>query len=256
MLRQDLSKRDANASKSTEAELSAQPSSHEEAVRRLDIQQSLDVLEELILNSIRLPLPRCTLVDEDQLLEQLDRIRLNLPTVFREAVQIVQQRNAILSEANQYAQEVTLNAEQQAAQRLDELGIIRQGEAEANQLRLKAQQDCEQMRAQVLSELEQWQQTAEEQWTQMRQQTEADCAALQREADVYAAQVLQGIEQQLTEMLRVVQNGRQSIQTQSPPSGVDPPQKRRSPTKGSPQPSGAKRSHSPNKKSVPRSGSN
>ncbi|NJN21425.1 MAG: ATP synthase F0 subunit B [Leptolyngbya sp. RL_3_1] len=195
------------------------------------MQQSLDVLEELILSSPRVPFSRRTLVDEDQILEQLDRIRLNLPTVFREAVQIVQQRNAILAEASQYAQELTRNAEQQAAQRLDELGIIRQGEAEAKQLKQKAQQDCEQMRAQALSELEQWQQAAEERWNQMRQQTETDCVALQEEADTYAAQVLQGIEQQLTEMLRVVHNGRQSIQTQ--PQGPDAAQKRRPAPKGS-----------------------
>jgi cell division septum initiation protein DivIVA len=256
MLRQNLNSRDANASKPPDtSELSEQLSSHEEAVRRLDIQQSLDVLEELILNGTRLPFPRRTLVDEDQLLEQLDRIRLNLPTVFREAVQIVQQRNAILSEANQYAQEVTLNAEQQAAQRLDELGIIRQGEAEANQLRQKAQQDCEQMRAQALSELGQWQQAAEEQWAQMRQQTEIDCTALQREADVYAAQVLQGIEQQLTDMLRVVNNGRQSIQTQPQGSSTEAAQKRR-PAKGLPQSAVAKRSEPASKKPVPRPGSN
>ncbi|MGD1905390.1 MAG: ATP synthase F0 subunit B [Leptolyngbyaceae cyanobacterium] len=253
MLRQDLNNRDTNAPKPTEAESSGPPSSHEEAVRRLDIQQSLNVLEELVLSSPRVPLSRRTLVDEDQLLEQLDRIRLNLPSVFREAVQIVQQRNAILADANQYAQELTFNAEQQAAQRLDELGLIRQGETEANQLRQKAQQDCEQMRAQALAELEQWQHAAEEKWAQMRQQTEADCTVLQQEADTYAAQVLQGIEQQLTEMLRVVHNGRQSIQTESSPSDEDTTQKRR---KGSSSPSAHKRSDSLNKKPTPRTGSN
>ncbi|MDA0266530.1 MAG: ATP synthase F0 subunit B [Cyanobacteria bacterium] len=256
MLRQNLNNRDANASQPSEApEPSEQSLSHAGAVRRLDIQQSLDVLEELILSSLRVPFTRRTLVDEDQILEQLDRIRLNLPTVFREAVQIVQQRNAILSEANQYAQELTLNAEQQAVQRLDELGIIRQGEAEANQLRQKAQQDCEQLRAQALSELEQWQQAAEDKWTQMRQQTEADCAGLKQEADVYAAQVLQGIEQQLTEMLRVVHNGRQSIQVQPQLSGADTVQKRRS-TKGLPPSSGAKRAEPSSKKPASRSGPN
>jgi hypothetical protein len=252
MLRQDLENRDANASQPPDP--SGSPGAiapQEDAVRRLDIQQSLDVLEELILSSPRIPLSRRTLVDEEQILEQLDRIRLNLPTVFREAVQIVQQRNAILAEASQYAQELTLKAEQQAAQRLDELGIIRQGEAEANQLKQNAQQDCEQMRAQALSELEQWQQAAEERWNQMRQQTETDCVALQEEADTYAAQVLQGIEQQLTDMLRIVHNGRQSIQTQAP---SDTAPKRRSGSKGAS--TGAKRTDASSKKSTSRSSAN
>jgi hypothetical protein len=78
----------------------------EDTVRRLDIQQSLNVLEELILGSPRVPFSRRTLVDEDQLLEQLDRIRLNLPSAFQEAVEIVHQRNAILAEADRYAREL------------------------------------------------------------------------------------------------------------------------------------------------------
>ncbi|WP_008312458.1 hypothetical protein [Leptolyngbya sp. PCC 6406] len=214
MLRPDLTPPDAPES-SRESSANWQPPT-DEAVRRLDIQQSLNVLEELILGSPRVPFSRRTLVDEDQLLEQLDRIRLNLPSVFQEAVQIVQQRHTILSEADLYARELRAAADQQAAQRLDDLGIIRQAEAEAQLLRQQAQQDCDAARSQVMAEIEQWQEAARQNWEQMRQQAEANCATLQEEADIYAAQVLHNIEHQLTDMLRVVHNGRQALQTESP----------------------------------------
>jgi F0F1-type ATP synthase membrane subunit b/b' len=180
-------------------------------VRRLDIQQSLNVLEELILSSPRIPLSRRTLVDEEQILEQLDRIRLNLPSVFQEAVQIVQQRNHILSDADRYAQELRSAADQEAAQRLDELGIVRQAETEAQYLKQQTQQDCEALKAQALEEIEQWQDAARQHWEQLRQQTEAECGTLRQDADRYAAQVLQTIETQLADMLRVVHNGRQAL---------------------------------------------
>ena len=183
----------------------------EDTVRRLDIQQSLNVLEELILSSPRVPFSRRTLVDEDQLLEQLDRIRLNLPAVFQEAVEIVHQRNAILAEADRYARELRAAADQEAAQRLDDLGIVRQAEAEAQYVKQQTQQECDALRARAREELEDWQEAARNHWEQMRQATESDCAALEAEANGYAGQVLSNIETQLKDMLRVVHNGRQTL---------------------------------------------
>ena len=180
-------------------------------VNRLDIQQSLNVLEEIILESPRVPLSRRTLVDEDKLLEQLDRIRLNLPTVFQEAVQIVQQRDLILGKAEQYAQEMINAIEQEATRRLNDLGIVQQAEAQALQVQQKLQRDCDALRSQTMSEIEQWQSSARQHWDEAKQQAEADCQALRQEADVYAAQVLQRVEQQLSEMLRIVHNGRRAL---------------------------------------------
>ncbi|MFM9159816.1 MAG: DivIVA domain-containing protein, partial [Dolichospermum sp.] len=62
----------------------------------VDIQQELNRLEDIILSSMRIPLTGRTLVDEDTLLEQLDFIRLSLPTVFQEALDILAQKDEIL----------------------------------------------------------------------------------------------------------------------------------------------------------------
>lgn len=192
----------------------------EDDVLRLDIQQSLNVLEEVVLSSPRVPFSRRTLIDEDQLLDQLDRIRLNLPHVFREAVQVMRQRNAILEEAERYAAEVVASAEQQAAQRLDDLGIIRQAELEAQHIKQQLQEECDALKAQTLAEIEQWQKSAQENWEITRQKTETECDALRQEADTYAASVLTHIEHQLSDMLRVVTNGRAALK--KPPEALPP----------------------------------
>ncbi|RZM75056.1 hypothetical protein [Leptolyngbya iicbica] len=184
---------------------------HHDTVKRLDIQQSLNVLEELILESPRVPFSGRTLVDEDQLLEQLDRIRLNLPTVFQEAIQIVQQHDRIISQANQYAQEMMEAAEQEAARRVDDLGIVQQAENQARQVKQQLEQDCEALRSQTRTEIEQWQNAAEQYWEETRRSTEDECLALRQDADAYAADVLQSLEHKLSDMMRIVRNGRSSL---------------------------------------------
>ncbi|HEY9879758.1 MAG TPA: hypothetical protein V6D29_14965 [Leptolyngbyaceae cyanobacterium] len=177
----------------------------------VDIQQELNKLEELILSSPRVPLSGRTLVDEDQLLDQLDLIRLSLPTAFHEATQVIQQRDAILAESQRYSQELVAAAEQQAAQILDELGIVRQAEQMAQQIKTQTQQDCDAMRSQVLAEIDQVRLQAQREWESMRQQALSEKTAIQEDADTYAGDVLGQLERQLTDMLRVIQNGRQQL---------------------------------------------
>ncbi len=178
----------------------------------IDIQQELNKLEEIILASPRVPFSGRTLVDEDQLLDQLDAIRLNLPPAFRQAVQILQQRSALIAEAERYAQELIAAAEQQAAQMLDELGIVRQAEQMAQQLKTQAQQDCDGLRTQVMGDIEQMQLQAQREWDALRQNALAEQDTIQQEADGYADQVLSSVEQQLSQMLRIIQNGRSHLQ--------------------------------------------
>jgi F0F1-type ATP synthase membrane subunit b/b' len=191
----------------------------------IDIQQDLNKLEELILASPRVPFSGRTLVDEDQLLDQLDAIRLNLPPAFRQAVQILQQRSALIAEAERYAQELIAAAEQQAAQMLDELGIVRQAEQMAQQIKTQAQQDCDGLRTQVMGDIEQMQIQAQREWESLRQKALAEQDMIQQEADGYADQVLSNVEQQLSQMLRIIQNGRSHLQPvqDSPPAPTQRP---------------------------------
>ena len=197
-------------------------------VGNIDIQQELNKIEEIVLDSPRIFPTRRTLVDEEQLLDQLDLIRLNLPSAFRDAVQIVQRREEILLEAEHIAQEMVTTAEQQAAQMMDEMGIRRQAELEAQQIRRQVQQECDVMRAQTAADIEEMRRQAQQEWEDLRTRSLAESQSIQDDADAYAARVLIQMEQQFTEMLRVLHNGRQQLQ----PRAADASTASKPPSKG------------------------
>ncbi|MCW6035820.1 hypothetical protein K4A83_05970 [Spirulina subsalsa FACHB-351] len=176
-----------------------------------DVQAELNRLEELILDNPRIPFTRKTVVDEEQLLDQLDLIRMNLPRAFEEAVEVLRQKEEILLQAEEYAQDIIEAAQVRAAQLLDEMGIIRQAEMEAAQIRQQVAQECEELQRQTLGEIEQMRMQAMQELEQMRQVVIDECEDIQDGADDYADAVLTRIEQQLTDMLRVIRNGRHQL---------------------------------------------
>lgn len=222
MLRQDSPNRissDRNGTV-TNGGISSNSIANGEAVRigGVDIQHELEKLEEMILDSPRI-FSR-TIVNEDQLLDQLALVQINLPTAFEEARKLLQHKEEVLLEAEQYAQEIIETAERRAAQILDEMGLIRQAELEVKQIRQRVQQECEGAQEQAMAEIERMRRQAQQELEEMRRRAIAECEDVQAGADDYADRVLQELEQQFSEMLRVVRNGRQQLTTESP-SRVD-----------------------------------
>lgn len=211
MLRQKLSRGDPEPD---EFKQPNQSLSHR--VGNFDIQAELNRLEDLILDSPRIPLTKRTLVDEEPLLDQLDLVRINLPSAFEEAVEIVRQKEEILLQAEEYAQDIIAAAQQRAAEIVDELGIVRQAELEASQIRRHVQQECEQIQQSTLAEIEQLRRRAHQEIEQLRRTALEECEDIQDGADEYADAVLSNIEQQLSDMLRIIRNGRQQLRPDPP----------------------------------------
>jgi len=191
---------------------------------RVDIQQELNRLEEMILSSLRIPLTGRTLVDEEKLLEQLDFIRISLPSVFQEAVEILEHKEEILLEAEEYGQQVVEVAQAKRAQILAESDIIRQAEREAEQLRRRMQQECEGMIQETRSEIERQRRTCQQELEEMRQTAITQAQEIEDGADTYADNVLENIEQDLKEMLRIITNGRQQLRGDQAPPPRNPQQ--------------------------------
>ncbi len=179
----------------------------------VDIQRELNKLEEMILDSPRIPLSRRTVVDEEILLDQLDLVRLNLPAAFQEATEILIHKEEVIVEAEQIAQQIIASAEQRAAQILDEMDIVRIAEQEAQQIRQQVQRDCEMMQQQVLGDIDQMRRQAQQELEEFQRQSIMDCEEIQRGADEYADRVLSDLEAQFGDMTRIVRNGRQQIQS-------------------------------------------
>ncbi|WP_229415474.1 ATP synthase F0 subunit B [Moorena bouillonii] len=177
----------------------------------IDIQGQFNYIEDIIFDSPHIPFTRRTLIDEELLLAQLDLVRENLPLAFQQATRIIEEHDAIIQQAEQYAQEIIETAQRRAEMILDELGIIQQAEHEAQQISQQVQKECEAMHKQTVSELEQMRRKAQQELEQMRQMTLAECEEIQNGADAYADGVLYNIEQHLSDMLRVIRNGRQQL---------------------------------------------
>lgn len=180
-----------------------------------DVQRALDRLEEIVLDSPRIPFGRRTLVDEEVLLDQLDSVRLNLPAAFREAEAIVRQREQILFEAQQQAKDIIEGAKQQAARAISETELVRHAQLEADSIRQQVEEECQAARDRLLNELDQTRQSAAAELEEMRRAAISECEAIQDGADDYADRVLGSIERQLGDMLRVIRNGRQQLQQEA-----------------------------------------
>jgi len=179
-----------------------------------DLTGELDKLEDIILSGVRIPFISKTLLIEEILLNQLDLIRINLPDCVEQATQILQQRQKILTDAQNYAQKIVENAQRKASQLLDESRIVQQAESQAYQIRRQVQQDCENLQRKTISEVDQIRQKIQQDAIALRQQAISEAEEIQNEADVYADQVLSKLERDLGEMLRIISNGRQQVYQQ------------------------------------------
>lgn len=178
---------------------------------KLDIQEQLNQLEEIIYDSLHLPLTQWTVIDEQEISEQLDLIRTNLPDALMEAQNLLKQRETILLEAEDYAEEIMAAAERRAAKLLDETGIVQRAEQEAQNVKNQVEQECFERQQRALQEMETMRLAAQEELTEMRRLADSERHSIQREADQYADQVLGDLEGRLKKMLGVVQNGRRQL---------------------------------------------
>ncbi|MBL1210192.1 MAG: DivIVA domain-containing protein [Geminocystis sp. GBBB08] len=180
----------------------------------VNMPKEIDVLEDLILNGTHVPFMGKILIDENILMSQLDLIRLNIPDCLQQADQILKQREQIISEAQNYAQKVVENAQRRAAQLLDESRIVQLAENQASQIRRQVQQDCENLQRKTISEVEQIRQKIQQEVIKTRQEAIFEAEEIQNEADGYADSVLSRLEKDLSDMLRIVINGRKQFNHQ------------------------------------------
>jgi vacuolar-type H+-ATPase subunit H len=159
---------------------------------------ALDRLEETLLNSPRVPLTGKTVVNEDELLEQIDAIRLNLPDVVAMAQEILQYKEQIIRDAQQQVQQILADANQRA-----------------HQLRQVALAECEQLRQQAVAEVERVRHHNIQEIDRMRQKTAIECQQIQDGADEYADRILHNMEHQLSDILQAIQRGRQKLDRES-----------------------------------------
>lgn len=169
-----------------------------------NLRQELEVLKNCILDGVNIPLTDLKIVDGGIIIDRLESIKHNLPIALTTSIAILQQKQAIIQQAKIEAQEIVNSAHTEAESILKDSNLLRQTEIEARQIKFETEQECQQMRQAAFAEIEQW-----------REMATLEYEAIQNDADNYASAVLGDLESKLTQMLAVVQNGRQHLETDS-----------------------------------------
>jgi cell division septum initiation protein DivIVA len=176
----------------------------------MNLHRELDKLEEMLLESGPRVAGR-TMINEEKICRQIDQVRVSIPESIARAEEILQYKQEIIAEAENYAEEVEANTQMRAAKMLEESVILRQAELEAGQLRRRVQEECDELRMQTLNEINQMRRQAQKEWDTLRQQVNTEAEEMQRGADNYSDRILGNLEGQLFEMLKIVQNGRKEL---------------------------------------------
>ncbi len=155
----------------------------------MDIDYLIDQLESLRDRGIQVPLTKMVLIDEEQFLRLINQLRISVPKEVQEAKQVQQDRDRILAQAQERAQNIVALAEQQAEEMVAEHGIAQRAEEREEALLEHAHLEAESIRA---------------------------------DADAYALRVLVELEEQLRSFQNTVRNGIELLRpAQSDDTGED-----------------------------------
>ena len=144
----------------------------------MDVLQLIDRLEQLVSAGTRLPLSSRIMIDEQEFLDIVDQLRVTVPEEMKQARRFSQERDRVLQQAEEEAEKVINAAQERALLMLQDNEIVRLAQDDARRL---------------LNEGEQY---ADE---------------IKRGADVYALEVLSGLESELTKLLVTTRKGRATL---------------------------------------------
>ncbi len=111
----------------------------------------IDELEDVIAEGKRVPFSGRLLIDEDRVLDIIDRMRVAVPEELRQARRIISEQERLISEAQERVQQVLQEQGLLAAIEAERARLLEQAEREARSVRAGADEYARQ----VLEELEQ-----------------------------------------------------------------------------------------------------
>ena len=111
----------------------------------MKVEEILEEMENILLESGRVPFTNKRLVEEDDLARLIDDLRDAMPSQLVEAGRIVSDRQRILEEAQQKSDEIVQQAKAYHSKLTDESLITRQAQEQATEIVNQARRDSEQM---------------------------------------------------------------------------------------------------------------
>ncbi len=127
----------------------------------MDIMEIIDMMEEVIEKASVVPLTGKVMLDKDDMLDFIQELRLVYPDELKEAKWVKEERERILSEAENRAQTIQKNAEETQMQLIDEHEITKCAYDQANELvksatdrAIEIKTDCDQYVDEILNDAE------------------------------------------------------------------------------------------------------
>lgn len=155
----------------------------------MDILYLVDRLEELLNTGTRVPLSSKTMVDEDEILDIVDQMRIALPQEVKEARKTTQDRDRLMAQAHEEAERVVALAKQEAAR------IMGETRDEADRIQKNAREEM----ARLLSE-HTLTKAAAERIARLEQDAKAAAMETRQGADSYATEVLGELKARLEQL--------------------------------------------------------
>jgi hypothetical protein len=147
----------------------------------MDIQHLVDRLEQILSESRRVPMTTTLLVDEDQVFNIIDQLRVTIPEEVKRANRLAAEKERILAQAQEEAERIRHLAKQEAEELVRRDAIVASSHQRAENIMERARRDA---------------------------------AAMRRDADVYVVDVLAKLEEDLLRSLSVVRNGLRKVQAE------------------------------------------
>ena len=179
----------------------------------MDLLHHIDRIEELVANAQRMPIGGRAVVDRQRMLDLVDRIRVAVPGELHEAQQLIEQREALLRDAEEEAQLLVARAEEHVTKLTGQHEIVRAAQIRAEEITQEAELRAEERLAEVNAEIV-------GRINESRRFSEQQMAA----ADRYALELLARLDQQLDAFRLSVRSGLDQLE--APALGAPAPPQR------------------------------
>lgn len=156
----------------------------------IDILELIDQLEALVSGGMRVPFSVKTAIDENAFFDLIDQLRVAIPQEIKQANDLLQQKEKVLTAASEEADRIITEAQERATRLLDGHEIIAAAQAQAETIRAQSQREAE---------------------------------AIRKGADDYALGTLSDLESRLGSLLRTTSNGLAALKRRQTPVTSETP---------------------------------
>lgn len=100
----------------------------------MSVERIVDEIESLVVKAKRVPFTNMCMIEDDDMIRLLDDLRHEVPQEVQEANSVMQEKARIIEEAKREASKIVEQAKNYANKLVDESEIVRQSQAEANDI--------------------------------------------------------------------------------------------------------------------------